>query len=289
MTDFSRYLIVTDLDATFFGVGARLVERNLAAIEAFKAGGGHITAGTGRIPANIRKDIPTCREIFNAPAVTANGAFIYDLSADVCLDSTPMDPVATKAAVELVQAMTDRVGARVSTGKSFLVNENRMNDAIRRDVGERASFGGEILPVEAWRTEGALWYKLVFRGEYEDLCASRPAVEEAFGDTFEYSASSPRFFELQKKGCTKATGLRFVARLLEEACGHPVVTVAVGDQENDLPMLRAADLSACPSNAVPAVKQVCDYHLCHHDEGCIAHLIDVLAEREGVIPNVSIP
>ena len=98
--DYSHYLIVTDLDGTFFGKGARLVERNLAAIELFKAGGGHITAGTGRIPLNIRKGIPACGELFNAPAVTANGAFVYDLTADVCLRSTPMDAEKTLAALE---------------------------------------------------------------------------------------------------------------------------------------------------------------------------------------------
>ncbi len=278
MPDFSKYLIITDLDGTFFGKGARLVERNLTAIEHFKAGGGHITAGTGRIPANIPKDIPICGALFNAPAVTANGAFIYDLTNDVCIHSTPMEPRSVKEAVELVQSLTDRVGARVSTGKAFLVNANRMNDAICRDVGERASFGGEILPVEDWETEGALWYKVVFRGEYEDLLPIRPIVEATFGDTFEYSVSSPRFFELQKKGCTKATGLRLVAELLERQCGHPIVTVAVGDQENDLPMLMAADIAACPDNAVDAVKEVCGYHLCHHDEGCIADLIERLSQ-----------
>ena len=275
-TDFSRYLIITDLDGTFFGKGARQVERNLEAIAAFKAGGGHIAPGTGRIPANIRRDIPNCGQLFNAPAVTANGAFIYDLTTDECLHSTPMDPIPVKAAVELVQALTDRVGARVSTRKAFLVNENRINDAILRDLGERVSFGGEIRPVEEWETEGALWYKIVFRGEYEDLAAIRPIVEETFGDIFEYSVSSPRFFELQKKGCTKATGLGFVKSLMAERLGHPVTAIAVGDQENDLPMLRAADIAACPSNAVDSVKEVCGMHLCHHDEGCIADLIEKL-------------
>ncbi len=279
MPDYSRYLILTDLDGTFFGKSARLVDRNLAAIEHFKAHGGHIAPGTGRIPANIRRDIPNCGEIFNAPAVTANGAFIYDLTADLCLHSTPMDPTYVKAAVELVQSLSDRVGARVSTRKAFLVNENRINDAILRDLGERVSFGGEILPVELWQTEGALWYKIVFRGEYEDLAAIRPAVEAAFGDIFEYSVSSPRFFELQKKGCTKATGLRFVADYMADKLGHPVTTVAVGDQENDLPMLRAADVAACPENAVEAVKEVCGVRLCHHDEGCIADLIERLGEN----------
>ena len=273
MTDFSRYLIVTDLDGTFLGRGSRLVEANLEAITAFKAGGGHIAPGTGRIPVNIRGDIPTCGELFNAPAVTANGSFIYDLAADTLLHSTPMNAEATLAAARLVEELNPRVGMRVSTGRAFLVNRDRINEAILRDIGDPDTYGGEILPLSEWKTEGALWYKMVFRGEYEELQIIRPAVEAAFGEIFECSASSSRYFELQAKGCTKATGLRFVAERLEKELGHPVVTVAVGDQENDLPMLLAADIAACPANAAEAVKAVCGIHLCHHDEGCIADLI----------------
>ncbi len=276
MTDFSRYLILTDLDGTFFGKGVRLVERNLTAMEQFKAGGGHITAGTGRIPTGIRKDIPACGELFNAPAVTANGAFIYDLVSDTILRSTPMDSEATLAAARLVESLNPRVGMRVSTGQDFLVNRDRINDAILRDIGDPTLYAGDVLPLAEWKTEGAKWYKMVFRGEYEDLQSVRPAVEATFGDTFEYSMSSPHFFELQQKGCTKATGLAFVAKHLEGKLGHPVVTVAVGDQENDLPMLMAADIAACPANAVDAVKAVCRFHLCDHDEGCIADLIQRL-------------
>ena len=279
MPDYSQYLIVTDLDGTFFGKGARLVEANLTAIESFKAAGGHITAGTGRVPFNIRKGIPTCGELFNAPAVTANGAYVYDLTADVCLQSTPMDPESTLAAARLVEGLNPNVGMRVSTGQFFLVNRDRLNDAILRDIGgDPDTYAGEVLPLDRWKTEGAAWYKMVFRGEPADLLSVRPAVEAAFGDTFEYSVSSPRFFELQRKGCTKATGLRFVAEYLEAKLGHPVITVAVGDQENDLPMLMAADIAACPDNAVEAVKAVCSLHLCHHDEGCIADLIRRLGE-----------
>ena len=285
MPDYSCYLIVTDLDGTFFGKGARLVEENLTAIEGFKAAGGHVTVGTGRVPTNIRKDIPLCGELFNAPAVTANGAFIYDLSTDELLQSTPMDPESVLAAARLVESLNPRVGMRVSTGKYFLVNRDRLNDAILRDIGgDPDGYAGEVLPLSAWLTEGAGWYKMVFRGEYEDLISVRPAVEAAFGDTFEYSVSSPRFFELQKKGCTKATGLRFVADRLAEALGHPVVTVAVGDQENDLPMLMAADIAACPANAVEIVRSVCSLHLCHHDEGCIADLIRRLGELPEKLP-----
>lgn len=278
MTDLVRYLIITDLDGTFLGRGARLVERNLAAIDRFKAVGGHITVGTGRVPTNIRKSIPNCAELFNAPAITANGAFIYDLTADTLLHCTPMDPEATLAAANLVEALNPRVGMRVSTGRYFLVNRDRLNDAILRDIGDPDIYPGEVLPLSEWKTEGAGWYKMVFRGEPEELLAIRPVVEATFGDTFEYSVSSPRFFELQKKGCTKATGLRFVADYLEQKLGHPVITVAVGDQENDLPMLRAAHIAACPENAVDSVKAACGVHLCHHDEGCMADLVEHLMQ-----------
>ena len=279
MIDLSPYLIVTDLDGTFFGQGGRLVKKNLAAIDSFKAAGGHITAGTGRIPTNIRQSIPFCGELFNAPAITANGAFIYDLTADTCLLATPMDASKTLEAARLVESLNPNVGMRVSMGQCFLVNRDRMNPAILRDIGgDPATYAGEIRPLSEWSIEGASWYKMVFRGEYEDLCAVRPIVEAAFGDAFEYSMSSPHFFELQKKGCTKATGLCFVSRWLSEALGHPVVTVAVGDQENDLPMLMAADIAACPDNAVETVKEVCSLHLCHHDEGCIADLIKRLED-----------
>ena len=269
-------IIATDLDGTFLGKGARLVERNMTAVASFKDGGGHFTVGTGRIPENIRKDIPNCGDLFNAPAVTANGAFIYDLTADELLHSTPMDPEKTLAAARLVETLNPRIGMRVSTGKHFLVNRDRLNDAILRDIGDPSTYAGDVLPLTEWRTQGALWYKMVFRGEPEDLWAIRPVVEDTFGDAFEYSVSSPRFFELQKKGCTKASGLRFVEEYLEKRLGHPVITVAVGDQENDLPMLEAADIAACPSNAVDSVKNLCSIHLCHHDEGCIGELAEIL-------------
>ncbi len=306
MPDFSHTLIVTDLDATFFSHPSRLSPRNLEAIRYFTAHGGYFTAATGRIPPNIRQAIPACDTLFNAPAIAANGAFIYDLFADRLIHGVPMNARAAREVALLVQSLSNRVGMRVSTEGGILVNANRLVPAILRDLGvvpestaapgasryvdadgnpvsgladpatvtPAPSAHATLLPVEDWDTEAEPWYKMVFRGEPEDLAAIRPRVEAAFGDVFESNTSSPRFYELQAKGCTKASGLRYLAALLERRDGHPVRTVAVGDQENDLPMLREADLSACPANAMDEVKAIVDLHLCHCDEGCIADLID---------------
>ena len=52
--------------------------------------------------------------------------------------------------------------------------------------------------------------------------------------------------------------------------------IAVGDYENDIEMLKAADIAACPDNAMESVRNICDIKLCHHDMGAIAQLINIL-------------
>lgn len=281
MADFRHTLLVTDLDATFFSHPSRIAPRNLEAIERFKAAGGRFTASTGRIPPNIRKALPQYATLFNAPAITANGSYIYDLRRETAIHGVPMDPHLVCEVAAFVEALNPQVGMRVSEGEGILVNASRMVSAILRDLEGQPDHYATILPLSEWDPEGAVWYKIAFRGEYEELCAIRPAVEERFGAYFESNASSPRFFELQAKGCNKASGLRFLADYLAQEEGHPIRTVAIGDEENDLAMLRAADVSACPANAIPAVKQVVHREVCHCDEGSIADLIEWL-ERESL-------
>ncbi len=313
MPDFSHILMVSDLDATLLGPGSALSRKNIEAIEFFTRHGGRFTAATGRVPPHIRKSVPTCGTLFNAPAITANGAYIYDLSADRCVRGIPMNGALVKEVACMVEGMTDRVGMRVSTPCGSLVNQNRLVPAILRDLGvipESTGVPGAgaylfadgtpvtgladpatlhlpadsyctLAPLEDWDPAALPWYKLVFRGEADDLRVIRPIVEAAFGEAFEYNVSSPRFFELQKKGCTKASALRYLADMCSAADGAPVRTVAVGDQENDLSMLKVADISACPSNATDEVKAAAGYHLCHCAEGCIADLVARLAAEMG--------
>ncbi len=312
MPDFSHTLIVTDLDATFFSHPSRLSPRNIEAIQYFTSHGGYFTAATGRIPNNIYKAIPDCRTLFNAPAIAANGAFVYDLAAERLIHGEPMNAVKAREIALFVQSITDRVGMRVSTENGILVNADRLVPAILRDLGvipdsstvpgasayltadgtavagladpakitPSPSAHATLLPAASWDTAAEPWYKMVFRGEPDDLMAIRPAVEDRFGDVFEFNTSSPRFYEFQGKGCNKASGLRFLAEHLARRDGHPIRTVAVGDQENDLPMLRVADLSACPANAMDEVKATVDLCLCHCDEGCIGDLVERMATMQ---------
>ena len=263
MIDCSQILLVTDLDGTFFGRGARLIQRNLDAIADFKAHGGRFTTATGRIRQNIRQIIPWAAELFNAPVITANGAYLYDFATGECCGAHAMDAQKVVELITYVQRMNSHVSVRISTDKGYLVNADRLNDMVRMDLAHYADQSGlEILPMSAWKTDAANWYKMVVRGNYEELCALRPLVEAEFGNAFEYSTSSPTFFEIQAGGCTKATAMRKLADMLSATPGRPLTTVAVGDHGNDLPMLMAADISACPDNALAEVKEICTDSMC---------------------------
>lgn len=58
--------------------------------------------------------------------------------------------------------------------------------------------------------------------------------------------------------------------------------VSVGDFDNDIEMIREADLGVCPANAEESVKAESDMVLSRtNDQGAIAELIDYIVNKCG--------
>ncbi len=279
MSDYSKYLIATDLDGTFLGRKSELVERNLEAVARFKAGGGRFAAATGRIHHDMLRLIPQAADLFNAPCILGNGAYLYDFKTGESYCETLLEPDVTMRFIRWVQRENSSVGVRLSASTGFIVDADRMTPYIRQDVehpGRRHE--SLILPLDEWPVhgKGVKLYKMVVRGSADELARVRPAAEAAFGDAFSYTSSSPEFFEVQAGGCDKGAGLRRLAAFCGAEEGYGRTTVAAGNHENDLPMIRAAALSGCPSDALPAIIPDCTFLLGPYAEGCIADLIDRL-------------
>lgn len=70
--------------------------------------------------------------------------------------------------------------------------------------------------------------------------------------------------ELTNESISKATGIHKTVELLNE----PLRTIAIGDSENDLSMLEAADLGIAMGNGVEAAKEAADWTTADiHDDG----------------------
>ncbi|MBR2446723.1 MAG: HAD hydrolase family protein [Clostridia bacterium] len=282
---FEHIAIVTDLDGTFFGAGAQPPEANLQAIAEFCARGGQFTYGTGRMHKNIARVLPQSGTLCTLPAVVCNGSYLLDFATGERLYPTSMPTADVVAVAKYAREIAPKMGVRVVTPDGFMTDGCGV-DIVREMTRNPADFP-HVLPIGQWTdaNPAGQWFKLVFRGEAEELVALRPCLAERFGDRFEYAVSGPRFLELTVKGCSKASGIARLKQLYREREGHDLFVVACGDQENDLAMLKAADIAFCPENAIDEVKEVCKATLCHHTEGIMPEVVKRIQNSEFRIRN----
>ena len=116
------------------------------------------------------------------------------------------------------------------------------------------------------------WYKVVFVGDPARILQLRRDFERVFGKRFAKTTSSARALEVQLAHSSKAVGLEKMRRVSPDMAARTVI--ACGDFENDIPMLKAADIAICPANAMDEVKEICDFVLCDCDKGLIADIIE---------------
>lgn len=99
-----------------------------------------------------------------------------------------------------------------------------------------------------------------------------PGMKEMTDNYCAVSYSSNRYMEFNTIGVDKGNGLSDLARILNIDIKD---TIAVGDNYNDMAMLKVAGLSVAAGNAVEDVKRACDYTTkSNNNEGVVAELIE---------------
>lgn len=270
--NFNGILILSDLDGTFFGKKASIVPKNIEAIKHFNSLGGRFTYSTGRIFANLASAATVASEIVNAPLSLANGSYVYDYFTSDVIDPMYISEDAVVDMINFAKANYPEAMYRISTSNGFY--SEVYNPAYKNVVPG----GYHIHPIEEWPRGN--WLKLVFNGEAEMLAKLNEELKRRFEDIVCFSRSSVRLIEIQAKGCTKAARVPWFKDYYRRQ-GEDITIIACGDFDNDVEVLKAADISVCPSNATEEVKRICDYCLCDHSEGLIADLINKI--EQGII------
>ncbi len=278
MTDFSSFLIVTDLDGTFLDRKGETVQRNLDAITYFCAHGGRFTVNTGRPHNTVLPTIPQIAALQNAPSVHCNGAYLHDFrTGEFFFEETlPQKDAADLLAFALEYAADIPFRVMTRTQTRVFVPEGSDRPQI---PGFDESITVFDLPVGRWPMDD--WYKLVFIAEPDRILRARRDFVAVFGERFAMTTSSARSFEVQLATCSKAAGLSKLRRFDPDLRARTLI--GCGDFENDIPMLQCADIAVCPAGAMQEVKEICDLVLCECDKGLIGDIVDAI-EAGGIPP-----
>jgi Cof subfamily protein (haloacid dehalogenase superfamily) len=245
--------LAMDLDGTLLAPGPVLTERAIRAVKACIKRGLRIIIATGRA---IDAAEPFRAALgVEGPIICFNGAAVADMPGGTLLSTTLLD----KEAVEFCIDLSRETGVYYQVYFPGTSEDPRIILMTEKDSPERAMYHnhtgllaelGDLR--EALRRPGISGcVKTMFLAEPEVQATLRPKLDEHFGDSVYIAKTYRTFLELMNAGVSKGQGLRFA---LERLSIKAEETIAFGDEENDIPMFKAAGFSVAPSNAKESVK-----------------------------------
>lgn len=270
--------IYSDLDATFLDSEGKLVPRNLEAIEKFKALGGRFSMATGRSAYTLAWAFPEFKEICNMPIIACNGACIFDYKRNRMPVKVPLDGRYTTDALNDMLAHFPNLELRHDVSEDAIDSSQLTELRIRYYDCDFNYHDFSLSPTDAAPTFD--WFKVVIVCTPEALADIRAYMQKVHGDYFNYNRSCANYLELLHNKASKGKMLAAMRDFMRNEYGRDFKFYAIGDYENDLEMIRAADVGVCPANADPMIKEAASLTVCSNNEGAIADLIElVIAEH----------
>ncbi|MBR2371048.1 MAG: HAD hydrolase family protein [Clostridia bacterium] len=266
---FDGILIVSDIDGTFLDSNERPVPKNISAIKYFTENGGRFTVASGRAHYDVKSSIPVLEELINAPAILANGTYLYDFSTQETVSPIYMTPCVADGILSVLRADFKNLDILAFADGGIYSDAIRGDAACVRDRLDRQYF--TEAPICDWPPRR--WLKFILVGDPNALDTLTDRLDECYKDSIHHSRSDAKWLEIQACGSSKGSRIEYLnthfTSEVQELC-----IIAAGDYENDIEMLLAADVAVCPENAIDEVKRVADYCLCHHDLGLISDIVE---------------
>jgi Cof subfamily protein (haloacid dehalogenase superfamily) len=257
-------LVAVDLDDTLLNGEGLVSEGNRAALHRAERAGVRVVIVSGRSYASTKQFI----KALELPSLTVslNGACIQDPADDRTVAEFPIDPALTRRFLQDVEPFQVHVNYynREAVYSQSLTEAARMYNKMNR-------IEIEIVDSLAELSQEKPAAKLLLHADPERLSAARALLETRYGSLLNIVTSKPFFLEATDKAASKGAALLAVAAAYGVS---PRETVAIGDSENDLSMLRAAGLGVAMANATDRVKAVASAVTLSNSEDGVAHAID---------------
>lgn len=265
-------LIALDLDGTLLTSDKRVSDRNRQALERCARRGIHIVPATGRMPASMPKAV---RELFGVRyAISANGASVDDMRTGNSLVKNSIFWEDALRIIDLVRPYPVMYDSYIEglgkTDNRFLEHLDEYVDRPEQIELIRTTRSG-IPDLRAYiETNHPAVDKInvTFRDE-ETRRELRGLLEKQ--DGIVVTSSVPNNLELNSSKAGKGEGLAFLTEYLHLKRDE---TMAFGDEENDLSMIKQAGLGVAMGNGIAALREQADFVTRSNDEDGVAAAIE---------------
>ena len=265
-------LIAIDMDGTLLNSQNKISNKNILAINKASELGVQVVLCTGRIFTSALYYANALK--LNTPIIACNGAYVAEQDKSTVFYKDPISLKCTKAVIKLAESEgmyyhfydDSKFYARELT--KTVENYYRWN--IDKDEKDRLNINIIDDPLHTVESEKINVYKFVFvEDDGEKLIRFRSKLSQIKG--IEVSSSWWNNMEIMNKGVSKGNALNVLCKKYNIDSKD---VMAIGDNENDIPMLKFAGTGVAMGNGEDIVKKVADYVTDTNDADGVANAIN---------------
>ncbi len=263
MKKYTNVILLSDMDGTLLNSQGFVSKENKEAITFFTQNGGLFGIATGRSQLNSVLFLDEIK--VNTPCILYNGCGVYDFDLGQFITLNELSKTKLIYFLEHCLKEFSEVSIQIYCPEMcYFISSPKQADPHVVAIHQPCEF------TQIKTISELPWIKILFCGASEDLIALN-GLMTGYGleNELNWVFSSEIYLEYLPYGISKGSALRY----MKESVYPEYKIYAVGDYNNDIEMLQAADIGIATQNALTSLKDIADRITVTNDESAIADII----------------
>ncbi len=263
-------LIALDVDGTLLDSSHTMRPRVAAAVREAHAAGMQVVLATGKLLASVQ---PMLEELgLGGPQIVLNGAATVESATGRARRFCPLREDDRRTVIQAVRNADPHVLISHFALDGIYMDREHPRISVFAEYGE----GPPILVPDLLGTGLPPAAKVLLSGSPDQLARVRVAVTPLLARRVTITTTTPDFLEFFDPAAGKGQALAALC----ESLGLPrEAVVAMGDGENDIPLLREAGLAVAMANGAEATRRAADLIAPSNDEEGVAVMLEELTRQ----------
>lgn len=261
-------LMCIDVDGTLVDSNKDLPKENIKAIQEAHKAGLKIAIASGRAPASIREILDDLG--VEGYGICLNGSYIIDGNKEVSRY------VFTDEQVDIIRKIVGKYDVRSFFATSTLNVTNKEPSggwlkAIQKSVVKQKELvvcNNDELKNKLDNYSGSLLKVSIMEEDDDTYQKVRKELENT--NIFDVAKSDTHYIDVNIKGINKSRGVKDLAQYLNTDLSE---VICIGDNENDIEMIKVAGLGVAMANSCKELLEICNTVTSSNDECGVAKVI----------------